>query len=129
MTEKGTARSGPAIVAGKPHGTIIQTSRVDVQTGLLIACIKCLPSANRYLSNNPLVRYRDPQLLQVFEAFTREVIRKTRKPHEFAEFLKDHPNEFARHRMPSSLFDSPAGGLLLCLSSRLSEVLRSEPAA
>jgi hypothetical protein len=87
--ERGMATIGPALIAGKPHGEIVHTRRVDVQTKLRVQCIERLPSATKFLSTDPRVRGRQPDLLDALDAFHREVMRGQRRPDQFTDFLKD----------------------------------------
>jgi hypothetical protein len=104
---------------------MIHTSRVDVQTRLKVACIERLPSSSKYASKDPRVRYRDVEFLRLQDEFHREVRRKRLKPHQLPEFLMARPDRAVRHDQPSRLLRTPAGGLLLGLSLRLSEVMDS----
>lgn len=84
--EKGTARSGPAVVAGRQHGQIVAMQRVDIQTLLNLECMKVLPSAERYRVRDPRVRIRAPELVDLLSQFIRKVLNKELRPDQFPEF-------------------------------------------
>jgi hypothetical protein len=89
-SEKATARAGPAIVGGKEHGTIVACSRVDIQIGLNLVCMKITPKAKeRYSSSHdPYNRFRNVELMETFHEFVGEVLAKRLKENEFEEFRK-----------------------------------------
>jgi hypothetical protein len=86
--EKGVVRTGPAVANGKEHGTIVAMSRVDIQIGLDLQCMAVLPSAKKYQSRDPRVRFRAPELIETLHAFSRKVAKKEMSPDQFSQFVK-----------------------------------------
>lgn len=84
--EKGTAKSGPAIVDGREHGQIVHMHRVDIQTGLNLRCLTVQSIAEKYRVPDPCARIRAPELVVPLSRFFQKVLSKEMRPDQFPEF-------------------------------------------
>lgn len=89
-SQKAEIKTGPSIINGKEHGTMIHTSLVDFDIGLDLSCMKILPKAKEKYgsSTEPHIRYRDINRLQAIEEFVKEVRRNKFSEDQFDQFCK-----------------------------------------
>lgn len=99
--EKSVVRSGPAIVDGRPHGTIVHASRVDTKIGLNLRCMKVSPSAKKYETcSNPQLLYRNIPLLTALPEFLQAIRTGHYTDSQFEEFWEARERRFRDEPRP-----------------------------